>query len=531
MKLSNDCPVIAMKASAPAGSSTGAHAQVPTSATDSVADGVLRAMSINATDLPAAGTYPRSTYWADLVIEVLQFDTSSPQSPRAQSLDEPSPAAALSTPGVGSVSVQSRTASVALPRELSGPSFFATGAGDKAHVQNAQGTDDDPSRWLRQCVDGGEGVAESRTQLLKSLGPDRARTNPADNPDVSLYRKFNEFFHTTDLSREDRLTLIFQIRQLLKSGACLPEENRGDCVLNGEMFNAIRRANSGLVELLWTAGTGGGGHAFYELNRDQALIVLFEGEADLNRQLETATRLIRLGCPVDGQMKDGSTALIVSAAIGNVDAIELLLDAGAAVNVADGNGQTALIWASKCGHVNVVEELLASEARVDQKDQEGRTASMLAAIAGHAPVLKVLLAHGASLDERDQFGQTPLMFATAFEHAGVVKFLLDNGAGVDRTYPGSHPALSLAAALGQVSIVKLLLDKGANVNFRVFGGHTALTLAVARGDVPTVTLILNAGADVHVRIADGRNALALARALGHADVAALLVRRGAVVRR
>jgi ankyrin repeat protein len=510
-RLSIYFPVITMKASIPSGSPPGSPAQAPTSATDTVADGGLRATPMNDTDLRAAGKYPRSTYWADMVVDVLQFDASPPQSPRARSPDALSSATSLSTVATG-------------------PAGSASGAAHKRRVQYAKGNDDDSSRALGQCVDEGEGVAELRRQSLESFGTSRARTNAvAGDQDIALYRKFNEFFHRTELSRQERLEVIREIRQLLNAGACLPQENRGDRVLNEELLDAVRRANAWLVELLWAAGTGSGMKTSGVFNRDRALGVLFENDADVNRQLETARRLIKLGCPVDEQWPDGMTALIIAAGSGNLGAVELLLDAGANVHLTDRRGQSALMCAAKGGDRGVVEELIECEAHLDQKDRDGKTALIFAAILGHAPVVKALLAHGASIDEGDRSGQTALMFATTCDYVAVVELLLAKGANVHLTYIEGHPALSLAAAMGHAAVARLLLAYGANVHLRYLRGHTALTLAAARGDAPTVSVLLDAGADVQVEIDDGRTALELATDMGHAEVAALLVRRGARV--
>ncbi|KIJ59929.1 hypothetical protein HYDPIDRAFT_63775, partial [Hydnomerulius pinastri MD-312] len=54
----------------------------------------------------------------------------------------------------------------------------------------------------------------------------------------------------------------------------------------------------------------------------------------------------------------GKSALLIAAAGGHRPIVDLLLDRGAAVNVADNSGRSALLLATDSGHFPVVETLL-----------------------------------------------------------------------------------------------------------------------------------------------------------------------------
>ena len=111
------------------------------------------------------------------------------------------------------------------------------------------------------------------------------------------------------------------------------------------------------------------------------------------------------------------------------ETVNLLLRAGADVNIASRYGVTALGLAAENGNASMVERLL--QAGADPRlatSSEGQTVLMTAALAGNAAIVKLLLAHGADPNARESWlGQTALMWAAAENHASVVEALLDAG--------------------------------------------------------------------------------------------------------
>ncbi|KAK0626170.1 hypothetical protein B0T14DRAFT_423288, partial [Immersiella caudata] len=78
--------------------------------------------------------------------------------------------------------------------------------------------------------------------------------------------------------------------------------------------------------------------------------------------------------------------------------LQILLDAGATVDIKDDDSQTPLSWAAENGHEAVVRVLLDAGATVDIKDGYGRTPLWWAAGKGHEAVVRVLLDAGATVD-------------------------------------------------------------------------------------------------------------------------------------
>lgn len=59
------------------------------------------------------------------------------------------------------------------------------------------------------------------------------------------------------------------------------------------------------------------------------------------------------------------TALMYAANYGNLEVVNILLDAGANINRQDNNGATALIWAAKGDNPDVIQLLFKAGSNID----------------------------------------------------------------------------------------------------------------------------------------------------------------------
>ena len=246
--------------------------------------------------------------------------------------------------------------------------------------------------------------------------------------------------------------------------------------------------------------------------------------------------LLQRGWPVDtrsGDARTGSdqTALMSAALNGDIALVDLLLQAGADVNLhCDcrailGGGHTALTLASYKGDGKLVQRLLDAGAAVDAPSNGG-TPLIVAADAGHTPVIKLLLARGADVNKaRNSKGETALMHA-AFRHHEMVKLLVSAGADVNAQANNGTTALMWAAEGDQSAIVRLLLDAGAQLETRTQRGRTALMLAVMRGNVDTARLLIQRGARIDVLDEDRRSIMAHAAELKGEDRVRILALLG-----
>ncbi|XP_034936116.1 ankyrin repeat domain-containing protein 27-like [Chelonus insularis] len=106
----------------------------------------------------------------------------------------------------------------------------------------------------------------------------------------------------------------------------------------------------------------------------------------------------------------GETALHVACANGLVDLVEILLDAGANVNVCTNNeNRTPLHFACSNSRIKVVKLLLnCCTININVKDFVGNTPLHLAAKNGDSHVVELLLRHGADVNSRNFKGSTAL---------------------------------------------------------------------------------------------------------------------------
>ena len=106
--------------------------------------------------------------------------------------------------------------------------------------------------------------------------------------------------------------------------------------------------------------------------------------------------------------------LILASFENRTSVLELLVSAGANVQLQQQHGLTALHAAAQHGNAPVVRMMLAADAQVDARHQpSGLTALMLAAQHGHAAVVKLLLEAGADRRLQDKAGDTAMVMAAA----------------------------------------------------------------------------------------------------------------------
>ncbi len=224
--------------------------------------------------------------------------------------------------------------------------------------------------------------------------------------------------------------------------------------------------------------------------------------------------LVAAGADVNAIGGDGQTALWRAASDPRGGSLSrLLLQHGARTRVADREGRTPLHGAAACGGLEAVRLLLAAGADPNARSAYGYTPLMEAT---NAPVMKALLGAGARADARDSDGHNALW---QIAHGGKlaiceVRLLLEHGAdpnGVDKH--GHTLLLDLARdSSGLYECIPPLLEHGANPNVRDELGMTPLLWMCRYREWKIVCALVAAGADVRVRTRRGVSALGLAGA-------------------
>jgi ankyrin repeat protein len=157
---------------------------------------------------------------------------------------------------------------------------------------------------------------------------------------------------------------------------------------------------------------------------------------------EVVALLLRVGAAVDAASPScGRTALIRTAANGQLATLQLLFEAGASLQLASTDGGTALHHAAAAGTEDAVIMLLKAGAQTEARDANGKTALLVAAEGGHADLCSTLAEEGADVNSSDISGWQALHHALVGDYRDVGLALVRGGLEnlTAATHGGSTP--------------------------------------------------------------------------------------------
>jgi formylglycine-generating enzyme required for sulfatase activity len=239
-----------------------------------------------------------------------------------------------------------------------------------------------------------------------------------------------------------------------------------------ELVEMAKAGNVSAVEALLADGVDPTASA----EDDSALTI-----AAWNGDTKILASILKTSPDVDSVDRGHWTALGCAASKGNIDAIRMLLAAGADPNKPTSDqGSTPLTKAAIEGQLAAVKALLKAGANADPRNATGCSPLFLAAGNGHADVMRVLVKAGAEINAQNEHGTTPLMYAASQGQAASTKALLDAGADPNfETKAGTAMLHATTSDNGTMEVVLMLKQAGAG---SVTDGMAAMSRHSAVGE-------------------------------------------------
>ena len=270
--------------------------------------------------------------------------------------------------------------------------------------------------------------------------------------------------------------------------------------------------------------------------RTTALIV-----AAVKGNVRCVDLLLKAGADVNGINNDGETALKCAASRGQIECMRQLLQAGADVNNSNEITErflsrneedtelsdrfkshphaqyTALMCSAYRGHSSCVEVLIEAGADVNICTEKHETALSLATgWDNNYDIVSLLLNAGADVNKGEISGKTSLNFIVSNGYEDYLELFLKAGADVNRRDEQQRTVLHVATERCHYECVNKLINAGAEVNAVAEDDITPLMSAITgptgRGihlvdRIKCVQSLLKSGARVNMRTTCGQNAL------------------------
>ena len=245
-----------------------------------------------------------------------------------------------------------------------------------------------------------------------------------------------------------------------------------------------------------------------------------------SNSLDSVRALLSLFAKITVVDRNGMTPLHWAAKLDHIEALDILLEAGAESSYA-GNGDFPIHTAARQGNVGAVEAFLRRGTDIEVKTSTGETMLHVAMISKQLKLAETLLKNSANAnpfsrlvpskvsmrdgtivtkelpDKSQPPCTTPLHFACFGGWYEMAVMLLDHQALINVHSNDGKPPLIYATEADDTNLVYLLLARGAKVNATVPKTRmTAAHIASLKGNLETVQKLYQSGADIHARSTD-----------------------------
>ena len=340
--------------------------------------------------------------------------------------------------------------------------------------------------------------------LIEAGADINLRDNRSDNP--FLYASAEGLIDieqlTIEASADTRLTNRFG------GTALIPAAERGHVEIVRQLLTRTDVDVNHVNNLGWTALL-------------EAIILSDGGE----RHQQIVQLLVDHGANINIADQDGITPLVHARARGFTEIEQILLSAAQ-------TRDQSLIAAAEQGDLERVRQLLEHGASVTAQDERGRTALIAAAYQNNLPIADLLIQAGADVNTQDSTRQSAYLIATSEGYLDLLLRTLQAGADVHSKDSYNGTGLIRAAERGHVEIIQELLQTEIDIDHVNNLGWTALLEAIILGNggprhTEVVRLLVHAGADVNLADSNGITPLGHARQRGYQQIVQILLEAGA----
>jgi ankyrin repeat protein len=213
-------------------------------------------------------------------------------------------------------------------------------------------------------------------------------------------------------------------------------------------------------------------------------------------QLDALAMLLNAGADPNARCGDKRTALHEAVERDDLKLVALLLDVGANPLLQNDNEESPLFVAVRKNKAVVSLFMERGVIFDEEKTPKRESYWHTAAASGCWPVLRLLLDGGQDVNIISPQGLTSLHHATYWKHADVVRWLVENGADVNMTDHKGWSPLHVAISVGDVELMQLLFELGADLEARDQQGMTPLLLAGQKGRLGMLQELIALGADI-----------------------------------
>ena len=234
-----------------------------------------------------------------------------------------------------------------------------------------------------------------------------------------------------------------------------------------------------------------------------------------------------------------------AARLGDLDDIKRYLAEGADINeLSPQTNISPLSWATMMGHTDAVKLLIQRGADLNVRQEDGGTPMHIAVALGRAEIAEILIKEGADVTAKNKAGQVPasglyipwgmLKFMTGMFDIELEQKEVEAGrkkiAEMLKIKTPSQPQKVAnnvwdAVFIGDINMVKKAIADGLDVNARnPQSGDPLLFTASLMGHTDIIAFLLEKGADINIQNREGNTSLHAAAFLGRADAAQLLLK-------